>query len=93
MRISKNYIVREIADEYIIVPTGREALNFQGLITVNETGAFLWNLLQEESMTEDSLTEALCEAYEIEKTTAKQDVKEFLKYVKQRRILINEGEN
>ena len=42
MRISKDYIVREIAGEYIIVPTGREALNCQGLITVNETGAFRW---------------------------------------------------
>lgn len=90
MRISKDYIVREIAGEYIIVPTGREALNFQGLITVNETGAFLWNLLQEESMTEDSLTDALCESYEIERVTAKQDVMEFLRYVEQRGLLLND---
>lgn len=90
MRISKDYIVREIAGEYIIVPTGREALNFQGLITVNETGAFLWNLLQEESMTEDSLTDALCESYEIERTMAEQDIKEFLRYVEQRGLLLND---
>lgn len=42
MYVSKDFIVREIAGDYIVVPTGEEALKFNGLITLNEVGAFLW---------------------------------------------------
>ena len=41
MKISKQYVIREILGEHIIVPTGQEAIRFQGIIAVNETGAFL----------------------------------------------------
>lgn len=90
MRISKDFIVREIAGDYIIVPTGRESLKFQGLITVNETGVFLWKCLQESSMTVETLTEALCESFETDEKTAGEDVKEFLHYIEQRGILLHE---
>ena len=41
MKISKQYVIREILGEHIIVPTGQEVIRFQGIIAVNETGAFL----------------------------------------------------
>lgn len=46
MKISNEYIIRDIAGEYIIVPVGQVALDFQGLITVNEIGVYIWELLQ-----------------------------------------------
>lgn len=39
MKISSNYVIREIAGDYIIVPIGQAIFDFQGLITVNEIGA------------------------------------------------------
>ena len=45
MRVKKDFILREIAGDYIIIPTGKTALEFNGLITVNEVGASLWNML------------------------------------------------
>ena len=48
MKIDKNFVLREIAGEYIIIPTGRTALEFNGLITVNEVGMELWKMLQED---------------------------------------------
>ena len=41
MRIEKEFVLREIAGDYIIIPTGSTVLDFNGLITVNEVGVTL----------------------------------------------------
>ncbi len=46
MKIDRSFVLREIAGEYIIIPTGKTALEFNGLITVNEIGMELWKMLQ-----------------------------------------------
>ena len=46
MKIQKEFVLREIAGDYVIIPTGKTALTFNGLITVNEVGAELWKMLQ-----------------------------------------------
>ena len=48
MRINKEFVLREIAGDYILVPVGDTALEFNGLITLNEVGAFLWGKLQQD---------------------------------------------
>ena len=58
MKISKEFVLREIAGDYVIVPTGEAAYRFQGLITVNDTGAFLWEQLKTGEQTEAKLTAA-----------------------------------
>lgn len=59
MKISNEYIIRDIAGEYIIVPVGQVALDFQGLITVNEIGVYIWELLQKKEITFDNLLAAI----------------------------------
>lgn len=86
MKIDKSFILREIAGDYVIVPTGDTALQFNGLITVNEVGAFLWEKLQEE-ITEQELIEAVLAEYEVDAETARKDVSEFLDYLVQGAIL------
>lgn len=88
MKISENYILREIAGEYIVVPTGSAAMDFKGLITLNETGAFLWKLLQEKEQTEKTLAEALCEEYETNPEEANADIEEFLQRIRSEGMLI-----
>lgn len=90
MRISNQYILREIAGEFIIVPTGQEAQQFQGLISVNETGAFLWKALQESSKTIEELVQELCESYEVEYSQAIKDVETFIELVNEKGMLIRE---
>ena len=88
MKISENYILREIAGEYIVVPTGSAAMDFKGLITLNDTGVFLWKLLQEDDQTKESLLDALCEEYEAVREEAKADIEEFLQRIRRERMLI-----
>lgn len=77
MKIEKEFILREIAGDYILVPVGSTALEFNGLLTVNEIGAFLWERLKKET-TIDALTAAVLEEYEVDEGTARRDVEEFV---------------
>lgn len=86
MRISDQFILRQIAGEYIIIPTGQTTLKFNGMITVNEQGAFLWEALKEE-ITEDALVDAVLAEYDTDRQTARADVAEFLEVLRQKRIL------
>ena len=77
MRIEKEFILREIAGDYVIVPTGKTALEFNGLITVNELGAFIWREMQRE-ITKEKLVSDILNEYEVEEEIARNDLEEFL---------------
>lgn len=77
MKIQKDFILREIAGDFVLVPTGNTAMEFNGLIAINEIGAFLWKNLQSE-ITREQLVQKVLEEYEIDSETVKKDVDEFL---------------
>lgn len=77
MKVEKEFVLREIAGDYVIIPTGQTVLYFNGLITVNEIGAFLWNLLQDEVTVED-LVKSVLNEYDVDEVTAREDIQEFL---------------
>lgn len=77
MKIKDGYLLREVAGSHVVVPTGKAALDFSGVITLNGSGTFLWKLLNTEK-TKQELLSALLEEYEIDATTAKADLAEFL---------------
>ena len=77
MKIDRNFVLREIAGEYIIIPTGKTALEFNGLITVNEIGMELWKMLQNEVTFEDLLN-GIMEEYDVDEDVAKEDIQDFL---------------
>ena len=74
MKIKKGYILKSVSDKYVVVPVGEEAIHFNGLITLNRSGKFLFESLKEES-TVESLTVLMIEKYDIDAVTAEQDVK------------------
>ena len=77
MKINKEFVLREIVGDYIIIPTGRTVLEFNGLITVNEVGVTIWNMLQEE-VTMDELVQGVLAEYDVEEVVARKDIQEFL---------------
>ena len=52
-------------------------LDFNGLITVNEVGVSLWNMLQNE-VTFEELVQGILDEYDVEESVAREDVQEFL---------------
>lgn len=77
MRAAKDYIMREIAGETILIPSGSAAQKFNGLITVNELGTFIWNALAED-LALDELVDRITDTYEVDAETARADAVEFL---------------
>ena len=86
MKINKEFVLREIAGEYIIIPTGSTVLEWNGLITVNEVGVTIWNMLQEE-VTLDQLVQKILEEYDVDEETARKDTEEFLQNLMESGIL------
>lgn len=77
MRASKDFIAREIAGEYILVPVGAAAAQFNGLVTVNELGKFIFDVLAEER-TQEAVVEEITAVYDVDRQTAAADLAEFL---------------
>ena len=86
MKLKKEFILREIAGEYILVPTGETTLNFNGLIKVNELGAFIWNNIEKVNSEEDIL-KLILDEYEVEENIAREDLNEFLNKLKAAEII------
>lgn len=86
MKIQKEFVLREIAGDYVIIPTGKTTLTFNGLITVNEVGAALWKMLQSEKSLDD-LVRGILDEYDVEESVAREDIQEFLETLSKNGIL------
>lgn len=92
MRVEKEFVLREIAGDYIIIPTGSTVLEFNGLITVNEVGVTLWKMLQKE-VTMEQLVSGILEEYDVEEAVAREDIQEFLNTLEKGGILKKDEED
>lgn len=81
MKIKDGYLLRKVAGSYIVVPIGEGIIDFSGVITLNEVGAFIWESL-EEDITEEELVEMILDEYDIDEETAEKDVKEYISSLK-----------
>ena len=70
-----------------MIPTGEASRRLSGLISLNHSGKFLFELLQSER-TYDELVEAMLDAYDVDAQTAAADVSEFLGLLRKNRMLL-----
>lgn len=76
MKLKDGFLMRSVAGQTVVLPSGDE-LDLNMMITLNETGAFLWERLQNET-TEDALVSALLGEYEVDEETARKAVAAFV---------------
>lgn len=76
MKIKDGFLLRSVAGETVVVPTGSQ-LDLNMMITLNETGKFLWQQLQQE-VDRQALIAALLGEYDVDEATAEQDVDDFV---------------
>ncbi len=75
MKVKNGFNLREVCGENIIVAEGDENIDFSNIISMNESSAYLWQEVQKlDNFTINTLTQLLCEQYEIDEVTAKKDV-------------------
>lgn len=77
MKFKKEFMLREIVGETILIPIGESNNHFNGIITINELGKFIWENL-ESSENESILLGKILSEYEVDEKTAKGDLDEFL---------------
>lgn len=88
MRIKENFVLRELCGNYVVVAVGEQTLNFKGLVKLNKTGAFLWQKLAAEEVSEQELLNALLSEYDVPAATAKTDLQEFIALLQEAELLI-----
>ena len=76
MKLKEGFILREVAGQKVVIPSGNE-LNLNMMITLNDTGAFLWEKLQAECDV-NGLVEALLAEYDVDEQTARNAVESFI---------------
>lgn len=86
MKIKEDFILRKIADSYVVVPVNKLTLDFNGIINLNETGAFLFESLQKGADREE-LINKLLEEYDVTPEKAAVDVDNFIEKVKAADVL------
>lgn len=80
MKIKDGFILRNVAGNHVVVPIGQATIDFNGMMSLNETGAFLFEKLQQ-GITRDELVEALISEYDVAQDIAAKDVDNFIKKV------------
>lgn len=86
MKVTKEFVIRSIMDEYVIVPVGESAEQFGGIISTNSTGAFLWDKVQSD-ITREELISALLDEFDVSEADAESDVDLFIEELTKQKIL------
>ena len=86
MKLKQEFVLREVAGEHIVIPVAGLGDRFNGLLTLNETGVFIWKQLEQER-DEPQIVDALLEEYEVSRETAERDVAELCAQLRKLRIL------
>lgn len=73
MRIKQGFRLRELGGDYILIGESVELVNFNNLITFNETAAFLWQKVEGREFDVDTLTQLLLNEYEVAEDIARKD--------------------
>jgi len=77
MKIKEGFVLRQVADNWVVLPVGQASVNFNGMISLNESGVLLWRTL-EQGGDRIALADALLNEYEVEREEALADVDAFL---------------
>lgn len=77
MKLKDGFLLRQVAGQTVVLPVGGD-LDLNMMITLNETGAFLWEQLQAQT-DEAALVSALLGEYDVDQATARDCVAAFVK--------------
>lgn len=76
MKLKDGFILREIAGQIVVLPSGDE-LDLNMMITLNDTGKFIWNMLEQDCKEAD-IVSAILKEYDVDQLTAEAAVSGFI---------------
>ena len=82
MKIKEGYVIKKLGDGYVVVTVGEASKDFNGVIRLNASGAFLWDSIQDGADNREKLISAMIESFDdLDEETAGKDLDEFLEKV------------
>ena len=82
MKIKENYVLRQVAQTWIVMPLAEENKKLNGMLTLTDSGAMLWQLL-EQGCELSVLADALTREYEVSEAKAREDAEKFIEKLMQ----------
>ena len=76
MKLKENFVLRQVLNSWVVLPMGAATVDFNGILNLNNSGALLWQLL-EQGADREGLADALTERYDVSRIQALADVDEF----------------
>lgn len=87
MKIKNGFILRDVGNKTFVVAVGELSKTFNGMITLNETGKYIWQLLGNE-ITEEEIVAKIMEKYtDASMELVKKDVCDFIQKLKKDGVL------
>lgn len=88
MKLKDQLILREVAGEYVIVPTGRRAREVTNVVCISSSAAYLWDYMKDHEFSKEELVQRILEHYQgVTMEQAEQDIDRFLKVLSDNGIL------
>ncbi len=76
--VKPGYVLRKVGQAYMVMPTGPRMKEYKGMITLNETGAFLFKEAQKPESTQRKLKDACIAEYGATEEEAEKAVESFI---------------
>ncbi len=88
MRLKDQLVLREVAGQYVIVPTGERVREVRSIVYISSSAAYLWDYMQGCEFTKDDLVARVMEHFsEVTEEQARADIEDFLKVLEKHNIL------
>lgn len=93
MRLKDGLILREVAGQYVIVPTGKRVQEIRSVLYMNASGAYLWEQMKNREFEVQELADMLLKRFpDAGRETAEKDVQAFVDMLKKRNLLEDSGQ-
>lgn len=86
MKIKEGFILKDVAGSKIVIATGEQRMNFNGVITFNEVGADVFNLLDGNNSVEDIVAKVSSD-YNAPREVVKADVEKLIEKMKKHNLI------
>ena len=86
MKIREGFLLRSVGESYVVIPVGENSADFSNVITLNHSGAFVWNCLESDT-TREEVIEKMLKEYDVSAEVAERDLTRFVDMLKANRLL------
>lgn len=89
IKVEEDVVLREIAGECFLIPTGKNVLKYNGLLQVNPLEAELWEMLRQGTSLEQ-LVQTMMNIYDVQESALREDIQEFLDKLRESGMLMED---